>query len=406
MTSSRRNFLKGSASLGAICFVGGQQFPRSSLPSVLVVGAGAFGGWSALQLAQRGAKVTLLDAWGPGNSRASSGGETRTIRATYGPAQALYTKMVARALLLWQEFEQRRNVKLFFRSGALRMAGADDSYENSALPVLQQAGIRFEKLSTADCAKRWPQMNFDGVSWSVYEPDSGFLAARRGCEAVLEAFLRAGGQYRQAQARPGRITAERMDGIIVGQDETLRADSYVFALGPWLGKVFAFLAPSIIPTRQEVFFFGTPPGDVRFTEERLPTWIDGGKHPFFGIPGNHWRGFKIADDTRGPVIDPSTMERQISEEKLASARSYLRMRFPSLADAPLLESRVCQYENSPDHNFILDRHPEAQNVWIVGGGSGNGFKHGPVMGEMVADAVLATKAPPSEMALGRLIQKN
>ena len=123
------------------------------------------------------------------------------------------------------------------------------------------------------------------------------------------------------------------------------------------------------------------------------------------MPGNHWRGFKIADDTRGPVIDPTTMEREISEQKLSAAREYLRMRFPAMADAPLLESRVCQYENSTDHNFILDRHPEAENLWIVGGGSGNGFKHGPVMGEMVAGAVLNMKAPPSEMALGRLVQK-
>src|SRR5213592_3917509 len=151
------------------------------------------------------------------------------------------------------------------------------------------------------------------------------------------------------------------------------------------------------------FFFGTPAGDVRFTEAQLPTWIDGGKSPFFGVPGNHWRGFKIADDTRGPVIDPTTVERQISEEKLASARAYLRMRFPALANAPLVESRVCQYENSTDHNFILDRQPDAGNVWIVGGGSGHGFKHGPVMGEMVADAVLDLKQPPKEMGLGRLL---
>ena len=134
---------------------------------------------------------SACDAWGPGNSRASSGGETRTIRATYGPAHVLYIKMVARALQMWREYEQRWSLKLFFQSGALRMAGADDSYETAALPVLQQAGIRFEKLSAADCAKRWPQVNFDGVSWSVYEPDSGFLAARRGCEAVLDAFLKA-----------------------------------------------------------------------------------------------------------------------------------------------------------------------------------------------------------------------
>ena len=88
---------------------------------------------------------------------------------------------------------------------------------------------------------------------------------------------------------------------------------------------------------------------------------------------------------------------------MASARAYLRMRFPALANAPLVESRVCQYENSTDHNFILDRHPEAENVWIVGGGSGHGFKHGPVIGEMVTDAVLGLKPPPKEMGLGRLL---
>lgn len=375
------------------------------MPSVIVVGAGAFGGWAALQLAQRGAKVTLLDSWGPGNARASSGGETRTIRATYGPAHSLYVKMVTRGLQLWQEYERQWNLKLFFRSGALRMAGADDSYESAALPGLKDAGIRFEKLSANDCAKRWPQMNFEAVSWSVYEPDSGFLAARRACEAVFDAFLKSGGQYQQAQATPGRITANRMDCVSISGGDVLKADLYIFAPGPWLGEVFPFLTSSITPTRQEVFFFGTPAGDVRFTEDHLPTWIDGGERPFFGVPGNHWRGFKIADDSRGPVIDPSTMDREISQEKLSAVRKYLRMRFPGMAGAPLLESRVCQYENSRDHNFILDRHPEASNVWILGGGSGHGFKHGPVMGEMVADAVLAIKTPPLEMALDRLLQK-
>src|SRR5450432_315427 len=162
--SSRRSFLKGSAVVGVAHIIRSPAFAAPVQPSVIVVGAGAFGGWSALQLLQRGVRVTLIDAWGPGNSRASSGGETRTIRATYGPAPILYVKMVARALQLWQEYEQRWNLKLFFRSGALRMAGADDSYESAALPILKQVGIRFEKLSAADCAKRWPQINFDGVS--------------------------------------------------------------------------------------------------------------------------------------------------------------------------------------------------------------------------------------------------
>jgi sarcosine oxidase len=402
--SSRRTFLKISAGAGAAYIFGSPAVARSVRPSVIVVGAGAFGGWAALQLRQRGAQVTLIDAWGPGNSRSSSGGETRTIRATYGPAHILYTKMVARALQLWREYEQRWNLKLFFRSGALRMAGIDDSYESAALPVLKEAGIRFEKLSASECASRWPQINFDGVPWSVYEPDSGFLAARRACEAVWNAFLRQDGQYHQGQANPGKITGSKMDGVTFGEGKILKADYYVFAPGPWLGRVFPFLASSIMPTRQEVFFFGTPPGDVRFNEEHLPTWIDGGKRPFFGVPGNHWRGFKIADDTRGPLIDPSTMEREISQEKLSAARDYMRIRFPNMAGAPLLESRVCQYENSSDHNFILDRYPDAENVWIVGGGSGHGFKHGPVIGEMLADAVLESKAPPAEMGVARLLR--
>jgi glycine/D-amino acid oxidase-like deaminating enzyme len=313
--------------------------------------------------------------------------------------------MVARALQLWQEFEQQSNSKLFFRSGALRMAGADDSYESATLPILQQAGIRFEKLSAAECAKRWPQINFEGVLWSVHEPESGFLAARRACEVVFDTFVKAGGKYQEANVVSVQLGSHRMEGIRTNVGPVLRADAYVFALGPWLGQVFPFLAKSITPTRQEVFFFGTPSGDTRFNEEHLPTWIDGGKRQFFGVPGNQWRGFKIADDARGPVIDPSTMERQISAEKLEAARSYLRMRFPAMVDAPLLESRVCQYENSTDHYFILDRHPEAENAWIVGGGSGHGFKHGPVVGEMVADAVVGAKAPPSEMALSRLLDR-
>ena len=406
--SSRRTFLKSSAVAGAY-LIGSRALAIPSKNSVIVVGAGAFGGWSALELLKKGAKVTLLDAWGPGNSRASSGGETRIIRGTYGSGR-IYTHMAARALQLWQEYEKQWNLKLLFRTGVLWMTGTDDWYESAALPLMKEAGVRFEKVSAAECAKRWPQIKYDGISWAIYEPDSGYLAARRSCEAVLNAFVKAGGEYRQAQAVPGPIASNGMSGIKLGSGETLKADTYVFACGPWLGKVFSFLSPVITPTRQEVFFFGTAAGDLRFTDAQLPVWsddsrrdLDGfpGKHWFYGIPGNHWRGFKVADDMRGATVDPTTMERKISEEGLAAARAYLRLRFPELAAAPLVEARVCQYENSTDQNFIVDHHPEAENVWIVGGGSGHGFKHGPAIGEMVRDAVLGVKPPPSQFTLTR-----
>jgi|SRR5581483_1257984 len=409
---SRRSFLKTSAVAGAY-LIGSRAFASTNKPSVVVVGAGAFGGWTALHLLEKGANVILLDAWGPGNSRASSGGETRVIRATYGPRR-IYTQMAARALQLWQEYEKRWDLKLFFRSGVLWMTGADDSFERASLPLLSEAEVRFEKLSAGDCAKRWPQINYEGISWAVYEPESGYLAARRSCEALLYAFLKQGGEYRQAQVTPGEIASHRMQGIKTDSGEVLHADSYVFACGPWLGKVFSFLASTITPTRQEVFFFGTAAGDTRFTH-KLPVWSDDskpqlagspGNHWFYGIPGNHWRGFKIADDTRGAVIDPTTMERKISDQGVAAARAYLRLRFPAVADAPLVESRVCQYENSTDQNFILDHHPEAENVWILGGGSGHGFKHGPAFGDIASDAVLGVKAPPPEFKIDRLLKKS
>jgi glycine/D-amino acid oxidase-like deaminating enzyme len=410
-STSRRTFLKSSAVAGAYLATS-NAFASPNRPSAIVVGAGAFGGWTALQLLRKRTKVTLLDAWGPGNSRASSGGETRIIRGTYGSGR-IYTQMAARSLQLWREFEKEQNLKLFSGNGVLWMTGSDDSYESAALPILKEADIPYEKLAAADCAKRWPQVNFDGISWAVYEPSSGYLAARRACEAVLNAFVKEGGEYRQAQVTPGPIVSNHMREVKIGSGEALNADSYVFACGPWLGKVFSLLQPVITPTRQEVFFFGTAAGDLRFTDAQLPVWSDdskhqlegfSGKHWFYGIPGNHWRGFKIADDTRGAVVDPTTMEREISAEALAAARAYIRYRFPALADAPLVESRVCQYENSADQNFILDRHPEAENVWIAGGGSGHGFKHGPAMGEMVSDAVLGVKTPSAEFKIDRLLK--
>jgi glycine/D-amino acid oxidase-like deaminating enzyme len=148
------------------------------------------------------------------------------------------------------------------------------------------------------------------------------------------------------------------------------------------------VGPHFISTRQEVFFFGTPAGDPRYNEGNIPVWADHSDHFMYGIPGNQGRGFKVADDTRGPEFDPTSGQRLVSEDCLAEARRYLAYRFPGMKNAPLLETRVCQYENTTDHNFIVDRHPGNANVWIVGGGSGHGFKHGPALGEMVAKLAL------------------
>jgi monomeric sarcosine oxidase len=369
---------------------------------VAVIGAGAFGGWTALYLLRRGARVTLLDTWGPGNSRSSSGGETRIIRGTYGPSQP-YTKMAARALQLWKEHETRWERRLFHRAGVLWMAtSSDDQFERSSLFMLREAGIAYEELSATEVGRRWPQINVEDVRWAIYEPEGGFLSARVACQAVVDGFVAEGGEYRQVAVAPHDLETGIGDGLTLSDGARLVADQYVFACGAWLGKLFPeTIGSRIRPTKQEVFFFGTPSGDDCFSEARLPVWADHRDRFIYGIPAGDGHGFKVADDTRGPEFDPTPEERVVSEYGLKSIRDYVAFRFPAMKDAPLLEAQVCPYENSPDHHLIIDRHPAADNVWLVGGGSGHGFKHGPALGETLAELVMEHRNPEPIFRLAR-----
>jgi len=383
-----------------------------SKPHIAVIGAGAFGGWTALHLLERGASVTLLDAWGPGNSRASSGGETRVMRGTYGPDQP-YTEMAARALKLWTKYERRWKRQFLHRTGVLWMASGrnnDDAFERGSLKALRAAKIKFQELSTAQMTKRWPQINFEGIQWGIFEPECGYLDARASCQAVVEAFVssggklgeKSGGKYRQLAALADGLENGPLRSIPLSDGSRLKADCYVFACGPWLGKLFPQAVGGLIQaTKQDVFFFGTPAGDDRFSDAHLPVWADHRGRFRYGIPGSDRRGFKIADDTRGPAFDPTNGERAISPETLRDIREYVGFRFPALKDAPLVETRVCQYEQTPDSHFIIDRHPEMENVWIVGGGSGHGFKHGPAIGEMMAELILEDREPDAFWRLAR-----
>ena len=182
----------------------------------------------------------------------------------------------------------------------------------------------------------------------------------------------------------------------------MKADHYVFACGPWLGKLFPeTIGDKVQPTKQDVFFFGTPAGDDRFSDAHLPVWADHRGRFRYGIPGSDRRGFKIADDTRGPAFDPTDGERLVSQEILRDIREYVGFRFPALKDAPLVETRVCQYEQTPDSHFIIDRHAAMENVWIVGGGSGHGFKQGPAIGEVMAEFILDGREPEAIFRLAR-----
>jgi glycine/D-amino acid oxidase-like deaminating enzyme len=373
-----------------------------SKPHIAVIGAGAFGGWTALQLLERGARVTLVDAWGPGNSRASSGGETRVMRGSYGQ-DLIYGEMAARALKLWVKYERRWKRRFLHRTGVLWMAsGSDDSFERDSIKTLRAAKIKFRELSALQMKKRWPQINFDEILWGIYEPECGYLDARASCQAVADAFEKAGGKYRRMAVLDEGLESAPLRSLALSDGSRLKADAYIFACGPWLGRLFPKTIGKLVqPTKQDIFFFGTPAGDNRFSDGQIPVWGDHRGRFRYGIPGSGRRGFKIADDTRGEDFDPTDGERVVNEETLKDVREYIAFRFPALKDAPLVETRVCQYEQTPDGHFIVDRHPATDNTWILGGGSGHGFKHGPAIGEMVAELVLKDREADAMFRLAR-----
>ena len=376
-------------------------------PHLAVIGAGSFGGWTALRLLERGARVTLLDAWGPGNSRSSSGGETRIMRGTYGPDQP-YTELAARAIKFWAKYERKWKKQFLHRCGVLWMvSGRDDAFERGSIKMLRAAKMHWQELSAAQLRKRWPQINFEGIEWGIFEPECGYLDARTSCAAVVDSFVATGGNYRNAAVTPDRLEDAQLPGITLADGSQLKADQYVFACGPWLGKLFPKTIGKLVrPTKQDVFFFGSPAADPRFTDAHLPVWADRRDRFRYGIPGSDRRGFKIADDTRGADFDPTNGERVINAETLKDLREYIAFRFPALRDAPLVETRVCQYEQTPDSHFIVDRHPLNANVWLLGGGSGHGFKHGPAIGEVMADLILKDRESPEGWRLERFRRSN
>lgn len=328
------------------------------------------------------------------------------MRGAYGPDQP-YTEMAARSLKLWEKYERRWKRQFLHRTGVLWMvSGRDDGFERASVEMLRKAEIKVQELSRAQLKKRWPQINLEGIEWGIHEPECGYLDARASCQAVLNVFVAAGGEYRLVEvSRAGLATPPHQGLKLLDDDRSrLKADIYVFACGPWLGKMFPRVIGDLIrPTKQDVFFFGTPAGHhgSNFTDAHLPVWADHRGRFRYGIPGRDRRGFKVADDTRGPDFDPTNGERIVSSETLADIREYIAFRFPALKNAPLIETRVCQYEQTPDSHFIIDRHPANEDVWLVGGGSGHGFKHGAAIGEMMAELILKDGEPDAVWRLDR-----
>lgn len=366
------------------------------LPDVTVVGAGAFGAWTALCLQEQGAKVTLLDSFGAGNARQASGDETRQIRAAYSDRE-IYTRWATRAFARWNERQDEFKRRLIFPNGVLSPNEPLDQFE-AEKRIFTKLGVPFETLSADECKKRWPQGGFEGDERALYEPNAGTVKARESLIAATEVFTQKGGTYKIGMARPGAASGGKLSSLAMADGTSMSTGMAIFACGPWLPTVLPDVLKGFVrPTRSEVFYVGSPPGDLSYHWERFPNmWHGGGGYSLSDVD----YGYKVAPSGPGTLgIDPDRDERIVSPIMWEMARRFVARRTPGLVGQPIVASRVCNLENSDNSHFIIDQHPGYSNVWIAGGGSGHAFKMGPVIGDYISNRILGIEDPAEEKAL-------
>jgi len=358
-----------------------------NLPDVAVIGAGAFGGWTALSLREAGARVTLVDAYGPGNPRASSGDESRLLRLSYG-SREIYTVWARRAQALWEARQEEFGRRLFFNNGSLRTIRDDELAEQQA--IFDRLAIPYELLTPDEIRHRWPQVDFPEYDKVFYETTGGVVKARESMIAVAETFMHKGGTVRIGHAQVGDSTQVSVDG------EPLSAGATVFACGPWLPKVFPqLLGDRIRVPRREIFYVGSPIGDHRYRWENLPNISDTRTYTASDVD----YGIKVAMSPRDTPMDPDSGDRMPTSFLQSQVEDYVARRMPGLKGQPIVATRTCQTEYSDNSHFIVDRHPDRADLWIAGAGSGHGFKMGPAIGEYVAGRVLGQGSDPTTDAL-------
>jgi N-methyl-L-tryptophan oxidase len=346
-----------------------------------VVGAGIVGVMTALELAKQGCHVTLYDGFEPGHNRAASSDHHRVTRSAHG-SDELYTRWQYESRLRWLEMGRDWGVELFRQTGGLLLAASGHSaWESAAFPVLERLSIPAFRLTPDELAERYPHMSFQGVEFGLYEPEAGFVWARRAVQRAFEEFGRWGGRF--VLGWPQTDDSERL--LLDGQP--LPADRIVVATGAWMGAMYRRTLRGFLKVvRQDVIYTAPPVGSSIYHADHHPVWIDHG-YPGYGVPDVEGCGFKAVIAWHETDIDLDREDRVVDQGAMVRSRQYLAYRFPGLARQPVMDQKVCQIVMTPDTHFLLDFHPEQEDVVLAGGCSGSIFKHGPVVGEYVAGMI-------------------
>lgn len=366
---------------------------------VLVIGAGVFGMFTAHYLRELGIDAQVVDQHGPANSRATSGAETRGVRSSYGdrPHGPIWTRWALQSIEAWKAWDERYSAgrtPLFHTTGDIILREEMSPYLERTTAQWDDLGAEYEWLDPDEVNRRFPVIDNSRYPIALYEPGAGVVRARAAIQSAAQQFRINGGSFVTARITPGDVQGGRLTGVTTHDGETLTADTYVFACGPWLPKVLPEVMGNRLRARSMgyVVYFGTPPGDLRFEWPNCPSYGAPGGTGWPAIPGD-FQGFRArSGGARSP--DPDTSDRHVPAEAVERQREWVSGLFPLIGEQPVLGTRACHYESSVDRNFIVDTHPEWENTWIVGGGSAEAFKQGPTLGEYIANRVNGTDIDP------------
>ena len=469
----RRDFIKAAGASTGMLLLGGTAgaervvAARSpavrtgpAAPDIAVIGAGIWGSFTAYHLRQMGAKVTLVDAYGPGNARSTSGDESRGVRSSYGDRPGslgeLWMLWARESMKRWTAFDdewgRELRLNLFHVTGDLIFRDEWDNFQLRCKLWWDKHRIPYHIVQPEDVRKSYPVYSIDDITAILYEPDAGVVRARRAVQAVAAAFEKLGGRIVIGRASPSKVVGERLEEIALDTGATLRAETFVYAVGPWLGKTFPelFAKKMRLPIGY-VCYFATPIGDERFTFPNLPSFNFPGVTGWPALPVDN-RGFRVRGSERAPTPpqtvasatesakngnssavdvgsnaanagagarqggqvqqdvppqqqDPDTSDRWANQERIDGSRRFVAHRFPLLKDAAIAQTHACHYEITSNGNFIIDHHPQWSNVWIAAGGNAEGFKFGPKIGDYVAQRVMGVWKDPTVDAVFRIPEK-
>ena len=351
----------------------------------IVVGLGAMGSATLYHLAQRGSRVLGLDQFGPGHKRGSSHGDSRIIRETYFE-HPLYVPLVQRAHELWRELERRSGESLMTITGGLMIGPADGVVVSGTLRSAAEHNLPHSILSPLQVRERFPPFELADDLVAVLDPRAGFLDPEACNRAHIAAALELGAEARFDE-RVIDWTADG-DGVSVATASAVyRADKLLLSAGAWNGGLTRDLELPLVVERQSLFWLDP---------ERESSQYDLGRFPIYAyeyVAGNICYGFpRLSRGVKASVMhdgetvsDPDTVNRAVSPAEMNPLRAALRPILPDLAEAPVRESDVCLFTNTPDHDFIIDFHPDLPQVLVSSPCSGHGFKFSSAIGEIQAD---------------------